>query len=224
MKTTRIMSTCSAVLLSAAAFCMLTPAARATPLPNLTYSVTLNLSSLNLASGGPFSLDFQLNTGSGNVTNSVTLSNFVFTGGTATGTPVTFGSESGTLATDLILTNAGSGSEFTEALSSGITQISFSVSQTPNSEVVTSGTPVNDEFVVDIQDSNFSNVPTTDPSGANTLVESALNETATGTSIAGHVNEFSLAVVATPEPSSYAMLIGGLVTLGVMLRRRAHKA
>jgi hypothetical protein len=219
------MSACGAILLSAAAFLALPSTASATPLPNLTYSVTLNLSSLNLDPNGPFSLDFQLNTGSGNVTNTVTLSNFVFTGGTAAGTPdFTFGTENGTLATSLILSNAGSGSEFTEAFSSGVSQISFNVSQTPNSEVVTSGTPVNDEFVADIQDSNFNNVPTTDPSGANTLVESALNETATGTSITGHVNEYALEVVAAPEPSSYAMLIGGLVTLGVMLRRRAHKA
>jgi hypothetical protein len=226
MKTTRITSACGAILFAAAAFCLLTSTARAiSPLPNLTYSVTLNLSSLQLDPNGPFSLDFQLNTGSGNVTNTVTLSNFVFTGGTASGTPdFTFGTESGSLASNLILSNAGSGSEFTEAFSSGVTQISFNVSQTPNSEVVTSGTPVNDEFVADIQDSSFNSVPTTDPSGANTLVESALNETATGTSITGHVNEYSLEVVAAPEPSSYAMLVGGLVTLGVMLRRRAHKA
>ncbi len=225
MKTTRIMSTCSAVLLSAAAFCMLTSTARATPLPNLTYSVTLDLSSLGLNPNGPFSLDFQLNTGSGNVSNTVTLSNFVFTGGSASGTPdFTFGTESGSLATSLVLSNAGSGSEFTEAFSSGVTQITFNVSQTPNSEVVTSGTPIDDEFVADIQDVNLSYVPTTDPSGANTLVESALNETATGTSIAGHVNEYSLEVVSAPEPSSYAMMIGGLVALGVMLRRRARKA
>ena len=205
----------------------LAPAAKATTYPDLQYNVTLNLSSLDLLPNAPFSLDLQLVTGSAapNITNTVTLSNFVFTGGPASGTPdYTNGNESGSLASSVVLTTgttpvAQEANEFAEAFSSGVTSISFHVDQTPNSELVSSGTPIPDQFNVSILDSNLNNVPTTDPSGAAndtyTLVSSAISSSET----ASNVNYYTL---ATPEPSSAALsfvAIGGMLGL-VLLRRR----
>jgi hypothetical protein len=225
MKTTRIISAFGAALLSATFLLTLAPAAHATTFPNLNYTLTLNLSQLDATGAtGPFSLDLQLITGSGNVTNTVTLSDFVFTGGTALGT-TTFanGNESGSLATSVILTsntpNTASDNEFAEAFSSDVTQISFNVSQTPNSELVSSGTPIPDQFNVAILDTNLNNISTTDPTGDNTLVSSAISSSET----AAQVDQYSL-VAAAPEPSTYATLFVGLVALGAAIRFRPRHA
>jgi hypothetical protein len=229
MKNTRITGAFSALFLSAALLAF-APAARATTYPNLTYNVTLDLSSLGNDSNTPFSLDLQLVSGSGNATNTVTLSNFVFTGGTASGTSdFTSGNESGSLASTLTLTTgtsptAQSDNEFAEALSSGVTQVSFSVNQTRNPEVVTSGTAIPDQFNVSVLDSDLDNVPTTDPSGAAndtyTLVSSAITSSET----ASQVNLYALDVAAAPEPSIYATLLVGLATLGAAIRFRSRHA
>jgi len=228
MKTTRLLSAYGAAMLSTALLLALAPAARATPFPDLVYTVTLNVNSLGQDPNAPFSLDLQLVQGSGNVLNTVTLSNFVFTGGTASGTPdYTNGMETGSLASSVVLTSPatpeGEVSELAEAFSAGVTQISFKVDQTPNSELVSSGTPIPDQFNVAILDSNLNNVPTTDPSGAAadtyTLVSSPLGES----SSLATVKTYTLQVA--PEPSTYATLLGGLVALGVMaIRRRARNA
>ncbi len=55
--------------------------------PDLTYTVTLNLGTLDINPSDTFSLDLQFITGSGNVTNTVKLSNFQFLGGSADSTP-----------------------------------------------------------------------------------------------------------------------------------------
>jgi hypothetical protein len=220
MKPTRILSAAGA-LLSTAFLLAFASSAKATPFPDLTYTVTLNLSSLNLDPNGPFSLDLQLLTGSGNQTNTVTLSDFTFTGGTATGTNFLTGNVSGSIASSLVLTsnsnpNTASDNEFAENFSSGVTQISFQVDQTPNSETVTSGTPIPEQFNVAILDDDLNNVPTTDPSGGNTLVSSPLGETSTLST----VDFYTLAV---PEPNSAALSLlaaGGMLGLILMRRRR----
>jgi hypothetical protein len=229
MKNSLLKKTCGAALLSTAFVLAFAPAARATEptFPNLTYSVTLNLGSVDLnPANGPLSLDLVLNTGSGNVTNTVTLSNFVFTGGTASGTPdYTNGLESGSLASSVVLTsntpNTASDNEFEEAISSGVTKITFNVSQTPNSELVTSGTPIPDQFNVALQDGNFNSLATTDPTGNNNLLSSAISSSET----ASQVKLYTLSTAAVPEPSTYATLLAGLIALGAMtLRRRARHA
>lgn len=218
MKSTRILRA-SALLLSAAALLAFAPAAKAVTFPDLVYTLTLNLSSLQSNPNGPFSLDFQLATGSGNVSNTVTLSNFVFTGGSATGTPTfTTGTESGSLGSSVVLTSSSVVSEFAQAFTAGVTQISFQVDETRNTDLVGNGTAVPDQFNVAILDNNLNNIPTTDPSGANELATSVLVTTET----AATVKQFSVAAV--PEPSTYATLLGGLVALGVMLRRRTRNA
>jgi hypothetical protein len=201
-----------ALLLSTLSLLTLT-SAKATTYPDLTYNVTLNLANLaGYMADAPISLDLQLAQGSGNVTNTVTLSNFTFVGGTASATPnFTTGGESGSLATSLVLTNSSLDNEYATALSSGVTSISFKVDQTPNSEEVTSGTAVPDQFNVSLIDNNLNYIPTTDPSGADTLVNSALGTNAT-------VNQYS--IVAAPEPGTNALLLAGGALVGVIALRR----
>jgi hypothetical protein len=230
MKTTRLSKALGAALLSTAFIYNVAPRANAAQptYPNINYNVTLNLSALASDANAPFSLDFQLESGSGNATNTVTLSNFVFTGGSATGSPdYTSGNESGSLSSTLTLTTstnptAPTDNEFAQAITAGVTQVSFSVSQTRNPEVVTTGTPIPDQFNVAVLDSNFSNVPTTDPSGAAsdtyTLVSSAITVSETP----AQVDQYTLAAV--PEPSTYVMLLGGLLALGASLRLLPRRA
>ena len=222
MKPTRILIAASAALLSTLAFA---PSAKATTFPDLTYNVTLNLSSLNEFPNGPFALDLQLATGSGNQTNTVTLSNFVFTGGTATGTDFSFGNVSGSIGTSLVLTsnsnpNTATDNEFAELFSAGVTQISFKVDQTPNSETVTSGSAIPEQFNVAIVDQNENNLATTDSSGANELVSTPLGSTSTAAS----VETFSLSPAAVPEPTSGYMGLAAAGLMGVLLRKRFNRA
>jgi hypothetical protein len=226
----------TAALLSAGLSLAFVPAAHATTYPDLVYYVKLNLSSLAGNANGPYSLDFQLATGSGNVTNTVTLSNFQYVGGGVTGTPnYTAGGESGSLATSLVLTDSSLNNEFAEALTAGVTQLSFKVDETPNSEVVSSGTPIPEQFNVFLDDSTGYSIPTTDSSGG-TLVESDLGssstlatvETFTSTSPdAGVTASVSAsAPVLTPEPASTSLLLlGAGGVLGFLgLRRRLGNA
>jgi hypothetical protein len=231
MKPTRILSASAAALL-ATAF-LFAPAAHAQTFPNLTYYVTIQNLNLLPSANGDYSLDLQLLTGSGNQTNTVTLSNFVFTGGTASGTPdFTNGNETGSLASSVVLTsnsnpNTAIDNEFAEAMSAGVTQISFKVSQTPNSETVTSGTAAPEQLNVAILDNGLNDITTTDPTGDGNLVSSPLGETSTLATVntySGTGADAGVTVVvgaeAVPEPRSVAL---GLLAAGVMfglLRKR----
>jgi len=220
MKLTPILLACGVAALAFTA----TPAARAT---SLSYYVTINTTSLLGNSDAPFSLDLQLAQGSGNVTNSVTLSNFSISGGTFAGSSnYTDGSESGSLGSTLTLTNADLNNEFAEAFSTGVTSIAFKVTETENSEEVTSGTPVPDQFNVFLDDNNTSSgfVPSTAPDGSDAILESALFENATLSSVKTYSTTSPDAGVVTttavPEPSSIGMLAMAAVgTVGFAVRR-----
>ena len=225
MKLTRILSASGAALLSTAFLVALAPSAKATTFPDLTYNVTLDLSSLNQFPNSPFALDLQLVTGSGNQTNTVTLSNFVFTGGTATGTDFSFGNVSGAFGTSLVLTsnsnpNTATDNEFAEFISAGATQVTFHVDQTPNSETVGSGTAIPEQFNVAIVDSTLDNVATTDPSGANTLLTSPLGSNSTTST----VSQFTLNPAAAPEPNAGFLGFVAAGLMGVLLRKRFNRA
>ncbi len=232
MKIYSFLRTSSAVLLSAAALLVLAPAAKAAnafTTPNDTYTVTLNLSSLETNSNGPFSLDLQLVTGSGNVTNTVQISNFAITGGTTVGAAdYTNGGETGMIGTggSVTLTNTASDNEIAEEFSAGTTQISFTVNQTPNNEIVSSGSAIPDQFNIAVLDTNQSNIPTTDPSGGNTLVSSDLGEDATLETYSSLSPDGGVTViVATPEPSSTALsMIAAVGLIGLVLLRRRYVA
>src|ERR1700730_1342942 len=74
---------------------------------NVTNHVSVNTSSLIGHPAGPFVLAFQLTDGSGagDANNSVTLTNFQFGSGSASGTPTLIGSASGNALSSIALTD-----------------------------------------------------------------------------------------------------------------------
>jgi hypothetical protein len=212
-------------LLASALMLVLAPASRA----DLVYPVTLNVGALSTDTNGAFSLDLQLLTGSGNVTNTITLSSFQFIGGTASGTPnFTSGGESGSFATTLTLTNSSGNNEFAEQFSSGVTQIKFNVDETLNSEVVGTGLPVPDQFNVYLDDNNAATnfvVATNDPSSNDAFLTSSIASTDrldSAVSVFHSVAPDVTGVTAVPEPGSAALLLLGAVGL-VARRKRAAR-
>ena len=226
MKTSRTARACGAAVLSALILLASAASSQAQTFGDLTYYVTLNVSSLTSNGNGPFSLDLQLNTGSGNVTNTVTLSNFTFTNGSATGSPnFTLGGETGSLTSSVTLTNSSATNELAQAFSGTTTQISFAVDETSNSELVSGGTAIPDQFSVYLDDATGSFIPTTD-SVNSTLVTEAI----TAQQTLGSVSTFSstspdggvtASVSAVPEPGSAAMLVLGVA--GLCARRRTFR-
>jgi hypothetical protein len=227
MKTSRILG---AAILSTTLLLALVPSAKATTYPDFQFNVTLAVGSLSSNPNQPFSIDFQLAPGSDNVPNSVTLSNFSYVGGAASGTPdYAYGSETGLPVPGgtVVLTNANPlDNEIAEAFTPGTQYISFHVDETPNSEEVGSGTPIPDQFNVAILDNSLANIPTTDPSGGNTLLSSALGSTATlsavntYTSIGADPGVF--VVLSAPEPNSgvLSLLAAGVAFTLLRLRRQ----
>ena len=72
----------------------------------LSFEVDINTSPLLNNLNGPFSLDFQLNPGTGAATNTVNLTNFAFTAGSATGSPSLSGNATGSLGSSVSLSDA----------------------------------------------------------------------------------------------------------------------
>ena len=189
----------------------------------LSYLVDINTSSIVNHSAGPFALDFQSIAGSG--TQTITLSNFGFTGGGVTGAGDYTGAISGDLVTSLVL-NPNSGSffnEFFQQLDPTVSNISFMLNLTTNSAA-----PDPTSFNVAILDSSMYNIPTTQGSPFNTLLQFDINGGSTNyqtfTSI-GDTSGVTLNVTAIPEPSTYALLTGlTVLTAGVWRRRVMARA
>jgi hypothetical protein len=220
MKKTRTIRALGASILSAAFLLAVAPSGSAA----LNYNVTINTAALVGNLDAPFALDLELNTGSGNVTNSVTLSNFTFTGGGygPSGSIYSTGGVSGSFASTLTLTNSSANNIFAENFAPSVTSIHFSVSQTTNSEVVGSGTPIMDQFNAFIDDANTSDgfISTNAPGGADSLVSSTITsgETTNGVEFYSGTGEFA-GVVAVPEPGTAIFGIA-LGALSVFRRRR----
>jgi hypothetical protein len=189
---------------------------------NFNFHVDLNVASLVGAANSPFFLDFQLNQGSGSLSNSATVTNFVYTGGNATGSAMTFGSgASGNISSTVLLNEAASPfNELYQGFSAGTTDIQFNVSLSQNSPGVTP-----DGFIISILDSEAGNPPigTTDSTNSSmvTVPITSANtisdvQTFTSTSPAGATAS------AVPEPTSAVALLGGAGCLLGMFRRRAR--
>lgn len=228
MKTPRIFRSFTKVALSASFLFALASASQAA---NLVYYVTLNVASLVSNPNAPFALDLQLVPGSNNVTNSVTLSNFIVTGGTLAGTAdFSFGGASGSSASSIVLTNSNAtDNEYAELFSAGVTQIQFKVTETSNSETVGSGTPVPEQFNVAIYDNTQSNIPTTDLSGGNALLSSAIVAGQTMSSVQTYSSVspdagVTVSLSAVPEPASAGLLLIGACAMIARRKRSASPA
>ncbi len=190
----------------------------------LSFHVGVNTSSLVGNANGPFSLDFQLN-GVGPATNTVTLDDFSFTGGTPTGAPSLFGNATGDLGSTVSLNDAGSAdNEFFQGFTAGTTEIQFDASITEN---VNAGTP--DAFAMAILDNNLLNIPTT---GAfDSLLELDISQSnlgvgnvQTATSTAPDAGVTVDVTAPAPEPGTLGMFLSaGLLAAGWISLRRTRR-
>jgi hypothetical protein len=210
MKNTCIHRAIGAAVLSAALLLALAPKGRAT----LTYTVGINTSPLVSNTNGLFSLDFQLSSGStfADSDNTVTLSNFIFSGGSAGAISYTSGGESGSMASTVTLTTSDpQDNELAQYFSAGTTSITFNVSETNNTD-----NPFDDQFAVSLLDGGLNNVTTTDPNGGNTLVLSNLSTGETLASVGAYQTNGTEAPGVTavvPEPASIATVLLGAASL-----------
>jgi hypothetical protein len=181
------------------------------------FMVTVNTSSLSGNPAAPFYLDFQLTNGAA-VSNSATISNFSFGGGSASGAATLDGGASGSLASSVFLTDTSFINEFYQAFTPG-SLLSFFVTLSRN--VDSSLQP--DGFSVAILDNNLFNIPTT--GFGDQLVSVDINSANFG---AGGINtfrgtgEFSnvAATAQVPVPGSAPLFMLGIGLLGALRARQ----
>ena len=204
---------------------------------NLVYWVDVSTASLVGNANAPFGLDLSLIKGVGDVSNTVTLSNFTFTNSSGTvlsptGTLVyNTGTESGSMASSVILTSgatSGSGSinEYAEQLPAGTANVWFKVTSTNNAETVGTGAATPDQFNVMLDDNTTNPIATTASDGvslaSDPIVASAfLSQVQTFSSVAPEGGA-TASISATPEPGHSALLLIG--ALGLIARRRRKGA
>ena len=187
----------------------------------LSFQVDVNTAPLLGNPNGPFSLDFQLNPGTGAATNSVSLYNFAFTSGNATGSPTLIGNAAGSLTSSVSLNDASdTNSEFFQGFSATTTHITFDATLTENVDPTTP-----DAFVMAVLDNNLFNIPT--PGLGDSLL--LANISVSNLSLANFQKFTStspdagvtVSVSPTPEPGTLGMgLAAGLIALGSFARRR----
>ena len=212
-----------ATLLTGACLIPVAPASAA-----IYYHASLDTSSLVGNAAGPFYLDFQFNdgVGTGDGNNSVSLSNFTFGGGSASGSPTIMGDVTGDLSTGFTIVDTAAFNRITEGFTAG-SFLTFDFTATTNLDA--GDTP--DQFGFAILDSGLVNIPTTDfNSQMLTLtVDSgtpAVNtfpvDTGNPLTPAG-ITAFEPTVIeSVPEPGTAAFLGLSLVgTCGMARRRRA---
>jgi hypothetical protein len=200
-----------------------------------SFLVDINTSTLNTqdSANAPFYLDFQLNYGnSANASSTVTLSSFTLTGGSAVGSPLTFGSATGSLNSLVTLTASSTAgqngsNELYQQFGSGVTDIKFTATVfEPGPNI---GTP--SEFVTGVFDSALGAagpLNTTAPDGQNllTLNLDASNtfanvNTYTSLSSADGTTVTGVTASATiPEPTTTAAMLGGVVVVFALGARR----
>lgn len=184
----------------------------------LSFHVDLNTAALTGNSNGPFSLDFQLNQGSGAATNTVDLTDFVFTGGTPSGSPSLFGGATGDLGSSVSLTDAANASnEFFQGFTDGTTEIDFDASLTTDVDAVTP-----DAFVMAILDNTTANIPTTGLGDSMLLVNISasnltLGDVETATSTSPDAGAF---VLVSPEPGTSGLAFGAVLLMAGWSSRR----
>jgi hypothetical protein len=124
-------------------------------------SVSLHTSPI---SGGSFSIVLDLIDGDATSNTSVTISSFMFGGGSPSGSPILIGGASGSLSAAVTLTDTSFFNEFVEGFTAG-SMLSFILDISTN---FAGGTP--DSFAFLLLDSNGDPVPTDDPLGTDALL------------------------------------------------------
>ena len=192
-------------------------AATVTVRANSYYSVFVDTSELVGSLAGPFSLDFQLNDGSGwgDGNNTAALSNFKFGGGSAVSGATTSGGASGDLISGITITDSNSTlNEFYQGFLPG-NWLSFNLSLSTNLDL--DGTP--DLFSFAILDGNLMNLATQSFGSDNFLeinIDSLTPSVATFASADGLINAH---VPDTFNTGIYSAVL--LVALVVLKRRRS---
>jgi hypothetical protein len=182
----------------------------------ITLHVDVNTAPLIGSGAGPFSIDFQLTDGSGTlaVPNTATVSNFVFAGSSAAGSPSLIGGATGILSSTVSLTDSGAFfNEFFQAFNPG-SRFSFDLTLTRN---VDPG-PTPDAFSFGILDGSLANIPTNGVGDALVLV----NIDSANLAI-GDVRTFSstgpagvgVTASAVPEPTSLLLASAGLAAVAM---------
>ena len=94
-------------------------------------------------------------------------------------------------------------------------------------ETSNTNNPFPDQFDVAILDSGLNNIPTTDPSGGNTLILENINTAQTLASVATYQStangEAPGVTSAVPEPAPVVSVLISLGALGLCVRRRAFR-
>jgi hypothetical protein len=194
----------------------------------IMFHVSLDTSSLTTLAG-PFSLDYQLNDGSGtnDANNTAILSNFAFgTGGSTLGTPTLAGGATGDLNTSVTLTDSDFLNEFTQDFAPG-SLLQYDVNLTTN--VDTGGSPDAFSFAIF---QNGVEIPTTDPGNAflsinldsaTPTIQTFASDT-TQTSILLGPAVVTFPAQTTPEPGALALLMGTAVLgTNLLVRRRRSR-
>jgi hypothetical protein len=188
------------------------------------FRVSIATSALNLPANNanaPFSLDFQLNSGSTLNNNSVSISNFNFSGGSGFGPATFIGGASGSLLGSVTLSDTGAFNEFFQTFTVG-SSLSFDFTLTRKADAG----PTPDAFSIAILDGNLFNVPTTGL-GDSLLLVNINGSTSTGVGT-GSYQGVTLSITPVPEPATYgvvsvAVLLAGVATTRAW-RRRVTKA
>jgi hypothetical protein len=216
-----------------------------------TYQVTIQTSALNaaaLSGDAPFGVEFQLNSGGSTASNNVTISNFNLGGGTAiapayyTNTQGGAGTAAGDLSSQVTMSDSSATpfNLFSQNFTPGST-LSFDVTL---SDHAAGQTP--DGFIIAIDELNTNGagfeIPTTQGGGNDGVALAEFDLRSTGIQVStfagannsdpigdgsgtggGDFSGVTINVVATPEPSAWALGLGACFVF-VGLRRAMRKA
>ncbi len=187
---------------------------------SIVYHAVLNTSSLIGNPAGPFYLDFQFNDGegTGDGNNTVTLSNFTCGGGSASGSPTTFGGVSGSLSGGISFADTSAFNEIYEGFTPG-SSLGFDIHLTTNLDAGL----VPDLFTFAILDSSLANIQTTNAADQfiSITLDSAMPLLETFASDQPGISIAEPELEPVPEPGT---ALFGVALVGMIAARRRRTA